>query len=179
LDKEQEFLKQADNLLSTHLFWGTGDFLILQTLLWGAILCSSAAALCTATGKGDKWLVALLAAVPALALTVESTFSFSARYQFHDKSAAIVQRIRNDYVIRNDPVDVVSNKLDEFRESSQLPASKLSLGDRIDAGSKVPQANQAPPAPTSPKNQGAITESPKAPNSQPPVAPTPASQASK
>ena len=127
--EQQQMLAELKALLSHHNLWSTADFAILQTLLWASILSSTAATLLTATGKGAKWFVALLAVIPAFALTVESTLNFSERYQFHDKYMVALEDIKYGLEIRKDITAArASEMLVEFRRNGpQIPPPRLNL----------------------------------------------------
>ena len=131
MSPEQLFLKQLCDLLAKHADLSSLDFSIVQILLWASILCSSATTLLTATGKGSRILVGVLAAIPALALTAESCFNFTERYKYHDSYVLTVETIRDGYKIRQDlTLAQASEKLDDFKKNGpQLPTPSFSFRD--------------------------------------------------
>jgi hydrogenase maturation factor len=123
--EQKLLLEQITAALSTNSNVGTSDYVILHTIFWVSIIASASAALLTAIGKGEKWMIAVLAALPALCLTVENTFSFTTRYSIRNQAVLDLKALKRDIELKNtvttsDGVDRL-NKIESMVSQSPLP----------------------------------------------------------
>jgi len=123
--EQKMLLEQIAAALSTNSSIGTYDYVILHTIFWISIIASATAALLTAISKGEKWLVAVLAALPALCLTVENTFSFTTRYSIRNQAVLDLKALTRDIELKNtvttsEGVDRL-NKIEAMVAQSPLP----------------------------------------------------------
>ncbi|WP_347989410.1 hypothetical protein [Methylomonas sp. AM2-LC] len=124
MSPEEFLLKEITEKLSEHRMWSSRDFSILQILLWASILASAISAF-LATLNANKWLIAFLAAIPALAITVESTFHFSERYKYHDQWVIELEEMQRKVRVEKTDPQTISAELSNFQKGiiSKFPTS--------------------------------------------------------
>lgn len=127
MNPEEVLVTEIAEKLALHRYWWSFDFVFLQVLIWSSILASTTSALLIAVGASPKWLTALLAVIPALALTVESNFNFSARYKFHAEYIVELENLnRRLQVVKEDP-KVIATDLAAIQRAleSKFPAPSM------------------------------------------------------
>ena len=90
-----QLLIELGDLISEYSKYETRDQAIVFGLVWVSILASAGAALLTALDKGSKILVTIVAVLPALCLTIESSFNFSHQYQLSRAATAAFLSVKD------------------------------------------------------------------------------------
>lgn len=127
MSPEDFMLKEIADKLSSHKAGGSLDFTVLQILIWSSILASAASAFLAAVGSPMKWLTALLAVVPALAITAESTISFSGRYKYHDEYVLELESLNRRLIVEKVDPKLISNELTALQRNmeAKFPAATV------------------------------------------------------
>lgn len=126
MSPKELLLKEIEQKLEKHRKWSSRDFSTFQILLWFSILASSISAILAAV-DANKWLTMALAAIPALAITIENTFHFSERYKYHDQWITELEEMRRKVNVEEVPSKKVSTELSIFQKGmeSKFPASSF------------------------------------------------------
>jgi len=124
--EEQQVLTEIAKARRLHVFFRDADHTILHLTFWASILASCTAATLVAYGEAPKLLVALLAAVPALCITIESTFRFAERHMTRFRAVLDLDAVRRALEIEHGMTAAeASKRLCEIEEavakSSPLP----------------------------------------------------------
>lgn len=150
--KKAELINEVSALVVEYTKFEGYDQKIVFGVVWISIIASAVAALLAALGQGPKELVAVLAALPALCLTIESNFKFSQQYQYRRMATAALQELQDGLKYQNlSTFDGAKSKaaiLKAFAEKSVIP--------QLAREEKRPQ-----PSPATPSQQS--TPTPKAP----------------
>jgi hypothetical protein len=93
---QTEIVKEVSELIDEYSKYESSDQVIVFGLVWMSILASATAALLTALENGSKALVAIIAAIPALCLAIESSFKFSQQYQLRRAATADLLALRDE-----------------------------------------------------------------------------------
>ena len=155
--EQKKLLEEIAAAISTNSSIATNDHTIVNAIFWISIVASAIAALLTAISRGPKWLIAGLAALTALCLTVENTFSFTTRYSIRYQAVLDLKALRRDIELKN--TVTTTEGVDRFNQIekmlTQLPLPRFATTD-------WKQAQTAPHEPSAPKTQTPV-ESPPAP----------------
>lgn len=129
-------------LIEHHTYWGSRDFIYSQVILWIALVASFAATILvsTATDKIPKWVIAVIAGLPALAMTVEKTFHYQERSQWHEGYSIRLEGLQSDIqsgkVAQADVGSLLKNLKEDMVKT--WPAATMSSIPAEPAGPKPP-----------------------------------------
>ena len=89
---EDKLISERDKRSSCH----HSDVRNVQLLAWGSVIASALTSIIVAYGVPEhgKMLLAVLAAVPALAILAEGAFRFSTRHRLNSAAAFEIERMR-------------------------------------------------------------------------------------
>ncbi len=101
------------------------DQMLVFGVVWVSIIASATSALLAALGQGPKELVAVLAALPALCLTIESNLKLAQQYQNRKLATVALVELHDSLKYRNlstaEGATVKAEILKAFAEKSVVP----------------------------------------------------------
>jgi hypothetical protein len=97
-DTSQVFSEVLNAKIAYHTLWEAWDFGFAQTVFWIALLASFAAAVTVSIRAVPRWIPGVLAALPGLMLTIESTTHHEQRGRWHLENKNALMLIRYDLV---------------------------------------------------------------------------------
>jgi len=131
------------------------DYSLSQIIFWIAIVASMAAAIIIATGvlKNNILLVAVIAAIPAVTVTISEKLNFEARSRWDTEYLNGLHKLRRELLVMPNPPNCVDNKLTEIQKelanleekmenqypySSNITRSPTPQDSRPDSADQVP-----------------------------------------
>lgn len=120
-----QFLAELSKTIAEYTFFRRTDQLIVFGTVWLSIFSSTAAALLTAIGKGKKTTISVLAAIPAICLTINSMFNFPHQYQLRKSATAALIELQDQIKYQNLTIPEASEKkmiiIKNLEEQSVIP----------------------------------------------------------
>jgi hypothetical protein len=121
-----QMLADLNNKIVEFSKYKTSDQFIVFGMVWLSLLSSAASALFIAIGKGPTVLVSVLAALPALCMTMNRVFSFSQQYELRRAATANLIQLRDEVQYQGLSVSDASKRkveiLKRFEQNSIIPS---------------------------------------------------------
>ena len=119
-------LGRLERLIAHHEEWGPKDFAYTQIILWVSILSSFTATILAAT-EAPSVLVAVIAGLPALTITIDKVFRYRERAIWHDRYAIELNNLRDELQISGMSADDIVKRLAALRKSmdEQWPGENM------------------------------------------------------
>lgn len=162
-DAKQEITTKLEQAIAYRREAARKDFFWLQIMSWLSFISSFLTSIFVAIGivEGDiaKFLVALIAGIPALVVAAESGLNFATRHKMNEDASFEFESLLFDIKNNGKIEDVFSKYIDYCRKFSRefpsgtvvptIPANKLGTTNQASDGGDVTPAAAVPNAGTS------------------------------
>jgi hypothetical protein len=153
--RRSELTREVEALVAEFRHYENYDQKLVFGVVWISIIASAVSALLAALGQAPKELVAVLAALPALCLTIESNLKFAQQYQNRKMSTIALLELQDSLKYQDLP-------------TADGAKAKAAILKAFAEKSVIPQLAREEKRPASPQSVNNTAERPAAPSQKQP-----------